>query len=176
MQSNKTTTAQQQAQEMLDQAKSQLKIARQNFKVARKHIDAYNQYVLTGFTNDDADNPRACERWNLDNLLEGLPDMEKKLLATCRRYFPDSVRLVPVRMNIGEGLSDHECKLAHICVAQVQMSGMYESVWQYYETIRKLRALRAVPFEMETDAAKLARCAEFYSRKTYQQERFYAKD
>ncbi len=162
-------------QDLMLQAKGLLKEARLNFKVARKHLDAYNQYVPTEFPDAGEDDPRPCERWNLDNLLEGLPEMEKSLLTTCRRYFPDSVRLAPVRMNVGVGLSDYECKLAHICVARVHMRGMYEKVWEYHDTISKLLALRAVPYEMERNATRLESYAEFYSRKTYQQDVLYAK-
>ncbi len=162
-------------QDMMLQAKSLLKEARHNFKVARKHIDIYNQYVPTEFPGADEDDPRPSERWNLDNLLEGLPEMEKKLLATFRCYFTDSVWLAPVRKDKAVNGSDRECKLASIRIAREQMREMYDRVWEYYDLVHKLRARRAASYEMEKNAAKLERIAEFYWRKTYQQDYFYAQ-
>ncbi len=174
MKSNKPAATPHQLQEMHAQAEWLLKDARRNLRAAKKHLDIYNRCVPTEFP--DEEDSGASERWDLDNLLEGLPEMERSLLDTCRRFVPGATaRLAPVRVKKMEKASNEERRLANIKLAKEQMYEMHSNVARCRVVVHELFMLGAIPYAMESNVEKLERIAEFYWRKTYQQNYFYAQ-
>ncbi len=170
----KKTATPLQIEDMLSQAEWLLKDARLNLKTALKHLDIYNRCVPTEFP--DEEDSGASERWDLDILLEGQPEMERGLLETCRRFVPGaSGRLAPVRVKRMEKASSEERRLTSLKLADEQMSEMHENVARCHVVVRELFMLSAIPYAMESNAEKLERIAEFYWRKTHQQNYYYGE-